>query len=139
MDASCLEDGSLEREAARERFLSRARALERDMEAAEAALARRALAMQRILALRDPGEQLAEYVALRLGRQHDVDASSAVARELLECAGRLADEHDRELATLAAFVFLGDASGSAPRGLSSLFPVVESMARASSAMDQAPF
>lgn len=118
---------------AQQAFLARAALLEAEMQRAREEMQLRLDAMARILALADPHEQLAEYLALRLSeRQRESSTTTAatdVTRELLECARRLPSAcDDSDAALLAAFFFSCDAPP-APRsrGVAPLLPVVAAM------------
>jgi len=121
----------------RARFLARAQAAEQRMQAAEEEVAQRILSMRRILELKDPAEQLAEYVALSLEARREADTD--IVSELLECARHMSDAQDREVALMGAFFFMCDPPRPKNRGIAPLLPIVAAMMEASSGMDHSPF
>ncbi|DAZ94760.1 TPA: hypothetical protein N0F65_011576 [Lagenidium giganteum] len=84
--------------------------------------------MKRILELRDPSEQLAEYVALVMEERQDEPLD--IVPELLQCAKRLRSPEDVDVALLGAFMFLCETPRRRDRGLAALLPVVAAMLEA---------
>lgn len=121
----------------RARFLAHAQAVEDRMQAADEEVAQRILSMRRILELKDPMEQLAEYVALSLEPRREADTD--IVAELLECAKHMSNEEDREVALLGAFFFMCDPPCPKNRGIAPLLPIVAAMMEASNGMDHPPF
>lgn len=125
-------------ESGRERFLARADTLERQMDAAEDDVEQRIAAMQRILELKDPMEQLAEYIAL--SQEPRLEPDTDIVADLVQCAEQIEDEDDQEIALIGAFFFQCDRSAQPKnRDIASLLPVVAAMMEASSGMEHPPF
>lgn len=133
------EDDADPDELERRRYWKRAKLLETHMQQAELEVQQRLDAMKRILELKDPMEQLSEYMALKLDERRDEDEIDIIP-ELLKCAQRLSNEEDSEIALLGAFFFTCDSPPSRTnnRGMAAMLPVVAAMMEASSALDR-PF
>uniref|UniRef100_K3WHB3 Uncharacterized protein n=1 Tax=Globisporangium ultimum (strain ATCC 200006 / CBS 805.95 / DAOM BR144) TaxID=431595 RepID=K3WHB3_GLOUD len=132
-DVDDLDLDSLERQ----RYLKRVRVLEAQMQQAKLEVQQRLDAMKRILELKDPMEQLSEYMALKLDQRSDDDVD--IALELLECAQRMADSEDSEIALLGAFFFTCDPPRAKNHGMAAMLPVVAAMMENSSALDHHSF
>ncbi|EGZ29470.1 hypothetical protein PHYSODRAFT_322988 [Phytophthora sojae] len=130
---SPLESDELERH----RYLQRILSIERGMQEADSEVQQRIDTMKRILELKDPMEQLSEYLALKqeARREDDVD----IVEDLLHCAKRMTNEQDTEVAMLGAFFFLCDRQRSKARGMTAMLPVVAAMMEAANGMDHPPF
>ncbi|KAG7396428.1 hypothetical protein PHYBOEH_002296 [Phytophthora boehmeriae] len=121
----------------RQRYLHRILDIEKGMKEADNEVQQRIDTMKRILALKDPMEQLSEYLALTQEARRDDDVD--IVEDLLQCASRMTCEEDGEVALLGAFFFLCDRRRPKTRGMSAMLPVVAAMMEASTGMDQSPF
>ncbi|RLN87200.1 hypothetical protein BBJ28_00014583 [Nothophytophthora sp. Chile5] len=121
-------------ETERQRYLQRIRAIEERMQEADSEVQQRIDTMARILELKDPMEQLSEYLALLLEARQESDAE--IVSELLQCATRMSSKEDSEVALLGAFFFLGDRPRAQSRGLTAMLPVVAAMMEASNGFDE---
>ncbi|KAG6616421.1 uncharacterized protein IUM83_18508 [Phytophthora cinnamomi] len=121
----------------RQRYLQRVLSIERGMQEADDEVQQRIDAMTRILALKDPMEQLSEYLALKqeARREDDVD----IVEDLLHCAKRMTNEEDSEVAMLGAFFFLCDRQRPKTRGMTAMLPVVAAMMEAANGIEHSPF
>lgn len=121
----------------RQRYAKRARTIEKNMQNAENEVQQRLNVMKLILELKDPIEQLSEYVALMLEERHDEEIE--IVSELLQCARNLTQKEDIEVALFGAFFFLCDAAPrNRNRGMTAMLPVVAAMMEASNGLDH-PF
>ncbi|TMW55826.1 hypothetical protein Poli38472_008474 [Pythium oligandrum] len=118
-----------------ERYFHILETMESAMRTADTQLQHRLETMERILSLKDPMEQLSEYVAFVL-QEEPPEEEVDVVPELLNCAQHLTDERDIEAALLGAFFFLDDNSQSRKRGLGTKLPAVAAMIEASKGLEQ---
>ncbi|KAG3199130.1 hypothetical protein PC128_g5480 [Phytophthora cactorum] len=121
----------------RQHYLQRILSIEKGMQEADNEVKHRIDTMKRILELKDPMEQLSEYLALKqeARREDDVD----IVEDLVHCANRMTNEEDSEVAILGAFFFLCDRQQPRTRGMAAMLPVVAAMMEASNGMDHPPF
>ncbi|KAG1691312.1 hypothetical protein DVH05_027173 [Phytophthora capsici] len=121
----------------RQRYLQRILLIEKGMQEADHEVQQRIDSMKRILELKDPVEQLSDYLTLKqeARRQDDVD----IVQDLVHCANRMQNEEDSEVAILGAFFFLCDKQRPRARGMTAMLPVVAAMMEAANGMDRAPF
>ncbi|KAL3657342.1 hypothetical protein V7S43_017661 [Phytophthora oleae] len=121
----------------RQRYLQRILLIEKGMQEADNEVQQRIDSMKRILELKDPVEQLSDYLALKqeARREDDVD----IVQDLVHCANRMRNEEDSEVAMLGAFFFLCDKQRPRARGMTTMLPVVAAMMEAANGMDRAPF
>ncbi|GMF36600.1 unnamed protein product [Phytophthora fragariaefolia] len=121
----------------RQRYLQRILSIERAMQEADSEVQQQIDAMTRILELKDPMEQLSEYLALKqeARREDSVD----IVEDLLHCAKRMTNEEDSEAAILGAFFFLCDRHLPKARGMTAMLPVVAAMMEAASGLEHSPF
>ncbi|KAE9025694.1 hypothetical protein PR003_g15345 [Phytophthora rubi] len=120
----------------RQRYLQRVLRIEREMQEADSEVQQRIDTMKRILELKDPAEQLSEYMALKqeARREDDVD----IVEDLVHCAKRMTNEGDSEVAILGAFFFLCDRQRPKTRGMTAMLPVVAAMMEAANGIDHPP-
>ncbi|GMF10671.1 unnamed protein product [Phytophthora lilii] len=130
-------DQALADELERQRYLQRILSIEKGMQEADDEVQQRIDAMRRILALKDPMEQLSEYLALKQEAQREDDVD--IVEDLLRSAKRMTSEEDSEVAMLGAFFFLCDRQRPRTRGMTAMLPVVAAMMEASNGMDHSPF
>ncbi|ETI34762.1 hypothetical protein F441_18675 [Phytophthora nicotianae CJ01A1] len=117
----------------RQRYLQRILSIEKGMQEADNDVQRRIDTMKRILELKDPMEQMSEYLTLKqeARREDDVD----IVGDLVHCANRMTNEEDSEVAMLGAFFFLCYRQHPRTRGMAAMLPVVAAMMEASNGMD----
>ncbi|KAK1947636.1 hypothetical protein P3T76_001646 [Phytophthora citrophthora] len=121
----------------RQRYLQRILSIEKGMQEVDNEVQQRINSMKRILELKDPVEQLTDYLALKqeARREDDVD----IVQDLVHCANRMRNEEDSEVAMLGAFFFLCDKQRPRARGMTAMLPVVAAMVEAANGIDRAPF
>ncbi|CAI5744830.1 unnamed protein product [Peronospora destructor] len=114
-------------------YLQRVLVIEKEMQKANNKVQQRIDTMKRILELKDPMEQLAEYLTLKQEDRRDNNVSDV--EDLLQCANSMMNIKDSEVATLMAFFFLCDRQRPKARGMTPMLPVVAAMLEASSRTD----
>ena len=113
----------------RQHYLQRVLIIEKGMQDANNDIQQQIDTMKRILELTDPMEQLAEYLT---HKQVDRRANKVhVVEDLLQCANRMVNIEDSEVAALGAFFFLCDRQRPKARGILPMLPVVAAMLDAS--------
>ncbi|CAH0474798.1 unnamed protein product [Peronospora belbahrii] len=87
----------------RQYYLQRVLVIEKKMQEADKTLQQRIDRMKRILELKDPMEQLTEYLTLKQVNRRDENVD--IVEDLLQCANRMMSVEDNELAALGAYFF----------------------------------
>uniref|UniRef100_A0AAV1UIR9 Uncharacterized protein n=1 Tax=Peronospora matthiolae TaxID=2874970 RepID=A0AAV1UIR9_9STRA len=118
----------------RQHYLQRVSSIENAMQVAENEMQQRIDAMKRILELTDSRQQLVQYMALKQEIRRDGDVVD-IAEDLLQCADRMDNEEDSEVATLGACFFLSDRQEPKIRQRTTMQPVVAAMMEAVNGLD----
>uniref|UniRef100_M4C1A0 Uncharacterized protein n=1 Tax=Hyaloperonospora arabidopsidis (strain Emoy2) TaxID=559515 RepID=M4C1A0_HYAAE len=118
----------------RQHYLQRVSSIENEMREAEKEIQQRIDAMKHILELKDSRQQLIQYMALKQETGRDDDVVDIV-EDLLQCANRMNNEEDSEVATLGAFFFLSDRQEPKIRHRTTMQPVVVAMMEAVNGLD----
>ncbi|OWZ15165.1 hypothetical protein PHMEG_00011241 [Phytophthora megakarya] len=105
----------------RQRYLQCVLSIEKGIQATGNEMQRQIDTMKRILELKDPMEQLSEYLALKQAARRKEDVG--IVEDLVHWAKRMTNEQDSEVATLGTF-FLCDRQRHRARGMAAMLPVV---------------
>ncbi|RMX63037.1 hypothetical protein DD238_005173 [Peronospora effusa] len=117
----------------RQHYLQRELIIEKEMQEANNEVQQRLDTMKRILNLKDPMEQLVEYLTHKQEDRRDKNVN--VVEDLLQCANRMMNIEDSEVAALGAFFFLCDRQRPQARRMTLMLPVVAAMLEASRKTD----